>query len=796
MKVKRLGMAVALASAVMGLASCGTKTNNSRVIAEPVISGDSGTTTTGDNSTTTKPSDSTTTTDNSTTTKPSDSTTTTKDNNTTTQQGNTSNSSNNNSELEKLESSVVATKMTVSSYGGDQESAYVEFNPVSGASNYKVLVKKVKDSNLNAVSSDYKAIDEQLIRKYKDGSSYKFRADALGLSAGVYDIKVTYVLNNETVEGAVISNIGVVSYDRSGFAFSKNSYNSTGDASGAYKEDGTLKDNARVLYVSASNAKTVQLTVNNGTETTLTGLQAIIDGYQKGKESRPLAIRILGEITASDMDALLSSGEGLQVKGKGEGNIFNMTIEGVGNDAFIHGFGFLVKNVTNLEIRNLGVATLIDDDISLDGGNYNVWVHDNDLFYGKNGSGDHAKGDGSLDIKGTFYATLSYNHYYDSGKSTLHSNTKSGSPDVDYVSYHHNWFDHSDSRHPRIRLSTAVHIYNNYYDGNAKYGVGVTTGSSAFVENNYFRNCKDPMLSSLQGTDAKGDGTFSSESGGMIKAFGNTIIWEGAMAGYSDNLVYANAAQGNNAANATSFDAYLASTRNEVVPNTYKTVSGGSTYSNFDTNSSIMYSYSVQTPEEAMNTTKNYAGRIQGGDIKWTFDNATEDLNYDVIPGLRSYLDSYKNNNILEIMGLGTQASESSSSSEGDSTSGASESSETGETPNTGSAITGSIVATFPYTGSDFTIVGRTSTGKGSVTYNNTTYSECLKMETSTSVTFTTSATMTLTLIINGTNIKIDGTKYTGTAEGDHYVITLELSAGTHTITKADTANIFYISLA
>ena len=69
-------------------------------------------------------------------------------------------------------------------------------------------------------------------------------------------------------------------------------------------------------------------------------------------------------------------------------------------------------------------------------------------------------------------------------------------------------------------------------------------------------------------------------------------------------------------------------------------------------------------------------------------------------------------------------------------------------------------------------------------------------METSTSVTFTTSATMTLTLIINGTNIKIDGKKYTGTVEGDHYVITLQLAAGTHTITKADAANIFYISLA
>ena len=37
------------------------------------------------------------------------------------------------------------------------------------------------------------------------------------------------------------------------------------------------------------------------------------------------------------------------------------------------------------------------------------------------------------------------------------------------------------------------------------------------------RNCKNPMLSSLQGTDAQGQGTFSSETGGMIKAYNNKI---------------------------------------------------------------------------------------------------------------------------------------------------------------------------------------------------------------------------------------------------------------------------------
>ena len=44
-----------------------------------------------------------------------------------------------------------------------------------------------------------------------------------------------------------------------------------------------------------------------------------------------------------------------------------------------------------------------------------------------------------------------------------------------YITYHHNWFDHSDSRHARVR-TMSVHMYNNYYDGNAKYGAEFNNG--------------------------------------------------------------------------------------------------------------------------------------------------------------------------------------------------------------------------------------------------------------------------------------------------------------------------------
>ena len=127
----------------------------------------------------------------------------------------------------------------------------------------------------------------------------------------------------------------------------------------------------------------------------------------------------------------------------------------------------------------------MDDCLSLDTGNSNVWVHNMDFFYGKPGSdSDQAKGDGTVDIKGkSMNITVSYNHFYDCGKTSL-GGMKSETTDC-WMTYHHNWFDHSDSRHPRIRTAF-YHVYNNYFDGVSKYGVGVTTGGSSFVEANYF----------------------------------------------------------------------------------------------------------------------------------------------------------------------------------------------------------------------------------------------------------------------------------------------------------------------
>lgn len=512
--------------------------------------------------------------------------------------------------------------------GGWFESAYIKWNPLSNAVSYNVYIKpSIADD------STYVQIDNELIRKYP---TY-WRADAVGLAAGQYIMKAEAILPNNTKESIISGVITVRANDRTGFAFSQDSQYKSG--SGAYRENGILKENAQVIYVTSETAKTVSLDVkinSSGKKQTGTGIGEILTLRQKGYDTTPLAIRFIGQVTDSHMAGELNSNGYLEVKGKTSYKEMNMTLEGIGDDATAYGWGFLIRNCGNLEIRNLGIMLFPDDGISLDTANCNVWVHNNDIFYGKAGSdADQAKGDGSADVKsGSTYVTLSYNHFWDSGKCSL-----CGMKDTAefFVTYHHNWYDHSDSRHPRIRAAS-VHIYNNYFDGNAKYGVGVTKGSSAFVESNYFRKCKYPMMSSLQGTDALGQGTFSGENGGMIKAFNNRI--ENA-----SSLIYANSDEGTTGKNTVSFDAYLASARNETVPSLYKTIAGSTVYNNFDTGKDIGVSLSDIDPVnnvEGIVTTS--AGRFNQGDFTWKFNNAVDDTSSDLNTALMSKIRSYTTN--------------------------------------------------------------------------------------------------------------------------------------------------------
>ena len=509
--------------------------------------------------------------------------------------------------------------VTINEAAGWFESAYVTWQKTAGMS-YHVYVSP-------AATDTWTKLDDELVREYPTYG----RADALGLKAGSYQLKVVPVSNGAevTADAAVTDALTVMAHDRSGFA-----HVGVSDGIGAYKNDGTLKDNAKVLYVWANNAKTITFDVakdNKGGVTTGTGLQDIITLYQKGYETTPLAIRIIGTIKAADMDRFDSSEEGLQVKGKNNYSNMPITFEGVGFDAAISGFGILCRNCVNVEFRNFAIMLCKDDCLSLDSYNANIWIHNMDFFYGNTGGdADQAKGDGTVDIKGkSKNITVSYNHFIDCGKTSL-GGMKSEDTSC-WMTYHHNWFDHSDSRHPRIRTAF-YHVYNNYFDGVSKYGVGVTTGGSSFVEANYFRNCKYPMLISKQGTDAEGDGTFSGEPGGVIKAFNNKI----------DNprkVQYYTEGQADGA-----WDAVKVDDRSASVAAT--AFSGGTAYNNeADLKARTTYvENKMNNPEDVKAIVKGQygAGRLQHGDFKWSFNNSLQDENYGVISELKSALQNYK----------------------------------------------------------------------------------------------------------------------------------------------------------
>ncbi len=504
------------------------------------------------------------------------------------------------------------------------ESLYVKWDLLEGATDYHVYVK-------GGQYADYTMIDDQLVRRYPDYG----RADVVGLrAADDYSVKVVPVAGTTEAAGqaAVTQHISVKAYDRAGYAH----FNHTGGI-GAYQDDGTLKEGAKVFYVTEETAKTIHtqvVTSDKGDVKECTGIQKIIAAYAKGYDTTPIAFRFIGLVTVSALDALGSKAEGLQVKGCQADAELNMTFEGIGDDATIKGFGFLVRNAKSVEFRNFGIMRCMDDGLSLDTDNAHIWIHHMDVFYGPHGGGDHAKGDGSVDVKNdSKYVTVSYCRYWDTGKTNMCGMKSENGPN--YICYHHNWYDHSDSRNPRVR-TMSVHVWNNYFDNVSKYGIGVTMGASVFVENNYFLNTKKPMLTSLQGTDSQGKGTFSGEQGGMIKSYGN----------YFDrgtkNFKYCTQKD----AQTTGYDAYETETRDGKIPETEKTLAGGTTYNNFDTDASHIYAYTPDAAEDVPAIVTGYygAGRMNHGDFNYTFPDNTgndkTDAAYDSILGGR--LDDYR----------------------------------------------------------------------------------------------------------------------------------------------------------
>jgi pectate lyase len=609
------------------------------------------------------------------------------------------------------------------------ESAFVKWQPVSNAQSYNVYYTG------NGFTD--KKIDNQLIRSY--GSYY--RADIPGLKAGTYTVKVKPVISGVEGTGSTTSTLTVLAQDRNGFAFDG------GRVPGGYKADGTPKDNAVILYITQNTKNTISMDITGASANPCVGLQNILYAIKKGKDTRPFIIRLIGNIT----DMTVMEGGDVVIENNNNASSY-ITLEGVGTDAVANGWGVRLKSASNIEVSNIGFMncnSTAGDNVGMQQNNDHVWVHNCDLFYGDAGSdADQIKGDGALDNKSSTYITLSYNHFWDSGKASL-LGLSEGTTTGLYITYHHNWFDHSDSRHPRVRYYSA-HIYNNYYDGNSKYGAGSTLGSSLFIEGNVFRNCKYPMLTSKQGTDIFYDssGTFSGEAGGTIKAFNNV------MTGQTRYIPY-------NATNyPVEFDAIETATRGEIISSSIKSKLGGNSYNNFDTNAALyVKNLVIDQPAVAQSKVVQYSGRVSGGDLKWTFNNSVDDASSTVITALKSALTNYTST-LVSVQGETNVVSNQTLSS----------SINNNQTVTSGTAIS-SIVFTWGGTATDATVTGLPASGISFV-----------KNTTAKTITITGTPTATVSYSITTT-----GTGTAATGSGTITVTSVNAQTLTSTTNKTQT---------
>ena len=165
-----------------------------------------------------------------------------------------------------------------------------------------------------------------------------------------------------------------------------------------------------------------------------------------------------------------------------------------GTDGFVMDrIGLFLVRASNIIVRNIDFrqpkANNGADAVSMqecDG----VWV-DHCTFTSLNQTKDYE--DGSCDIThASKNVTVSWCRFVLTQKSCLVGHSNSASDDVAITAtFHHNWFDKSSSRHPRVRFGT-VHVYNNFFDGCTTYGVGSAYGAKVLVEYNAFDSVQLP----------------------------------------------------------------------------------------------------------------------------------------------------------------------------------------------------------------------------------------------------------------------------------------------------------------
>lgn len=549
----------------------------------------------------------------------------------------------------RLPEKVLAAGGSFTSAGGYNETIYAQISGISDGDVTAVSYSGTMSGSLTGEDFQY------LVRDNNGG----VRIDIPGVKAG------TYTLTVETTSGTLTkSNIVVNAQDRSGFAH----FNYTAGV-GAYNDDGTLKSNAIVLYVTDENKNTVTLSYGG---VTVTGIGNILNSVGKecneeGHEGQckkvssgntiyaaansnqgiiellatnnvPLVIRFLGTVSESGLyetgtfnancDGLIDgltaydsddfggsendNGHMARIKsGK------DITLEGIGTDAVIDGWGFHFMSESaypqlgkSFEVRNLTFINTPEDAIGMEGVQVSsstssdlsasverCWIHNNEFYcpsISNPAESDKSEGDGSVDFKRGQYFTCSYNYFEGCHKTNL---VGSADTSLQYnLTYHHNYWKLCKARGPLVRNSN-VHMYNNVFEGQTDYAMNPRANAYIFSEYNLFYFCKNPM---------------------QIKS--------GAIKSYNDSF----------SSIINDMDGTIVSDKSQTVPNSCQFEARGINYSNFDTDPTQSYipsgNYQLQeNVTEARKVIEAYCGVMPENPV--TPENVTMDM--------LSYADNY-----------------------------------------------------------------------------------------------------------------------------------------------------------
>jgi pectate lyase len=181
----------------------------------------------------------------------------------------------------------------------------------------------------------------------------------------------------------------------------------------------------------------------------------------------------------------------------------NKTIRGVGASSGISGTTLNIEDMqpANVIIQNMNIRGVPGSDAIQIENATNIWIDHNTLSSTIEDDPDFY--DGMLDITHAGdYVTVSWNVFRNHWKNSLvgHSDGNDGE-DVGHlrVTYHHNWFDRTFERNPRVRFGETVHVFNNYYsniNNNAEsYAIASTMDAGLLVEANVFENVQQACWS-------------------------------------------------------------------------------------------------------------------------------------------------------------------------------------------------------------------------------------------------------------------------------------------------------------